>query len=52
MSGRASMPIWVVVAIVASIVALAVLWVAPAAGLVAGLLLLATGGPRWVSWSP
>jgi signal peptidase I len=46
------MPIPVVVAIVASVVALAVLWVAPAAGLVlagavivAGLVLLATGRP-------
>ena len=44
------MPIPVVAAIVASVVALAVLWVAPAAGLVlagavivAGLVLLATG---------
>jgi signal peptidase I len=46
------MPIPVVVAIAASVVALAVLWVAPAAGLVlagavivAGLVLLATGRP-------
>jgi signal peptidase I len=46
------MPAPVVVAIVASVVALAVLWVAPAAGLVlagavivAGLVLLATGRP-------
>src|SRR3954470_18398275 len=52
MSRRASMPIPVVVAIAASVVALAVLWVAPAAGLVlagtvivAGLVLLATGRP-------
>src|SRR3954462_5692949 len=52
MSRRASMPIAVVVAIVASVVALAVLWVAPAAGLVlagavigAGLVLLPPGRP-------
>ena len=50
MSGRASVPIPVGAAIVASVVALAVLWVSPAVGLVlagavivAGLVLLATG---------
>jgi hypothetical protein len=52
------MPIPVVVAIVASVVALAVLWVAPAAGLVlAGAVIVAgrccspRGGPRWAPWS-